>query len=62
LTLSYQTFTPGLYVTRVEFDISDSPGGYISIDNIDAVPEPSTLILLGAGILVVGRRLRSRRQ
>ena len=63
LTLSYQTFTPGLSVVKVEFDIGDSPSGYISVDNIDAsaIPEPSTLILLGAGLLLSGRRLRSRR-
>jgi len=63
LTLAYQNFSPGLSVTSVQFDISDSPNGYISLDNIEIaeVPEPSTLLLLGTGLLAGARRLRRRR-
>ena len=56
LTLSYQTFTPGLLVTQVDFDLNDF--GYISMDNIvidsQVVPEPSSILLIGTGLSVLG--------
>jgi hypothetical protein len=52
LTDAFQTFTPGVRVTKATFDLSNLPDGYISMDNIAPVPVPEAAApaLLLAGL------------
>lgn len=50
---------------QLQFNLGDDPYGLIAAADVQispaVVPEPSTLVLLGAGLVAVGRRVRSRR-
>jgi hypothetical protein len=48
----------GVPVARAVLDFNEAGAGRFALDNLTFVPEPATLVLVGAGLLAMGARRR----